>query len=384
MRIAAAACVMVSGLFVAGAGAAMAFADPEAGQGGQTGGTQSDPTGGVATEPTSAQTPVEGATTEPTSATTATASAPKPTSQLGGGRNGLPSAELKSTPSAEPSSKPSEPRLKTTWQTKATATGEPTKTTTGTTIGVPVPTGDDSTTDENPPRWNHDGPWHHDPDEHQGWHWPWCWPNPPDPGQPPGSGSPPSSGSGGGGGVSIGKPPVGIGIPKPPPLMQLPVPTLPRVVPPTLPVISVDPVVDVINGLATAAAELPFSPLTLPVLVPPLGAGGPGAGGSGGAARPGTPSAPRNSGSPQNKNEPPKAGQQNPPAYGASNGVVPASYRAGYGDYLRTAGVGQMAAVAVPGVTGILVLTGAGGLVGYRQARAGHTVRANATARFMG
>ena len=63
---------------------------------------------------------------------------------------------------------------------------------------------------------------------------------------------------------------------------------------------------------------------------------------------------------------------------------MPASYRAGYGDYLRTAGVGQMVAVAVPGVTGILVLTGAGGLVGYRQARAGHTVRANGTSRFMG
>jgi hypothetical protein len=43
-----------------------------------------------------------------------------------------------------------------------------------------------------------------------------------------------------------------------------------------------------------------------------------------------------------------------------------------------------MAAVAVPGVTGILVLTSAGGLVGYRQARAGHAVRASGTARFIG
>ena len=32
VRIAAAACVVMSGLFVAGAGAAMAFADPDAGQ----------------------------------------------------------------------------------------------------------------------------------------------------------------------------------------------------------------------------------------------------------------------------------------------------------------------------------------------------------------
>jgi hypothetical protein len=162
---------------------------------------------------------------------------------------------------------------------------------------------------------------------------------------------------------------------------------------PTLPVITVDPVVDVITGLATAAAQLPFAPLTLPVIVPPLGAGGVGAGGGGGAGgaggagsapRAGTPSAPRNSGRPQHENQPPKPGEQNPPAYGASNGAVPASYRAGYGDYLRTAGVGQMAAVAVPGVTGIIALAGVGGLVGYRQARAGHAVRATGTGRFIG
>jgi hypothetical protein len=38
----------------------------------------------------------------------------------------------------------------------------------------------------------------------------------------------------------------------------------------------------------------------------------------------------------------------------------------------------------VPGVTGIIALAGVGGLVGYRQARAGHAVRATGTARFMG
>jgi hypothetical protein len=41
-------------------------------------------------------------------------------------------------------------------------------------------------------------------------------------------------------------------------------------------------------------------------------------------------------------------------------------------------------AAAVPGVTGILVLTGAGGLIGYRQARAGRAVHAGGPARFMG
>jgi hypothetical protein len=60
------------------------------------------------------------------------------------------------------------------------------------------------------------------------------------------------------------------------------------------------------------------------------------------------------------------------------------TYRMGYVEYLRAAGLGQVAAVAVPGFTGILILTGAGGLIGYRQARAGRSVRAGATARFMG
>ena len=55
----------------------------------------------------------------------------------------------------------------------------------------------------------------------------------------------------------------------------------------------------------------------------------------------------------------------------------------GYAEYLRTAGTSQIAALAVPGVAGILVLTGAGGLVGYRQAKAGHVVRTGGAARFM-
>ncbi len=59
------------------------------------------------------------------------------------------------------------------------------------------------------------------------------------------------------------------------------------------------------------------------------------------------------------------------------------SYRIGYTEYLRTAGLPQVAALAVPGLVGIMVLTGAGGLVGYRQAKAGHAVRVGGTARFM-
>ena len=43
----------------------------------------------------------------------------------------------------------------------------------------------------------------------------------------------------------------------------------------------------------------------------------------------------------------------------------------------------QVAALAAPGLAGMLVLTGAGGLLGYRQAKAGHAVRTGGTARFV-
>ncbi|MGB8404665.1 MAG: hypothetical protein WCE30_11455 [Mycobacterium sp.] len=81
---------------------------------------------------------------------------------------------------------------------------------------------------------------------------------------------------------------------------------------------------------------------------------------------------------------PPPPLRRTPDTFAAGNdlGIEP-SFRAGYGDYLRTAGLGEVAAVAVPGFTGILVLTGAGGLLGYRQARAGHALRSRGTARFV-
>jgi hypothetical protein len=55
----------------------------------------------------------------------------------------------------------------------------------------------------------------------------------------------------------------------------------------------------------------------------------------------------------------------------------------GYPEYLREAKTGEVAALAVPGVVGLLVLTALGGVVGYRQARAGHLVHAAGTARFL-
>ena len=63
--------------------------------------------------------------------------------------------------------------------------------------------------------------------------------------------------------------------------------------------------------------------------------------------------------------------------------VVPAAFRAGYPDYLRTAAMTEIAGLALTGAAGLLGLTAAGGLVGYRQAKAGHAVRAAGTARFL-
>ncbi|MGB8503287.1 MAG: hypothetical protein WCE29_13765, partial [Mycobacterium sp.] len=58
-------------------------------------------------------------------------------------------------------------------------------------------------------------------------------------------------------------------------------------------------------------------------------------------------------------------------------------FRAGYSDYLRNAGLAQITAIAVPGAVAILLFTAGGGFIGYRQARAGHVIRAEGIARFL-
>ncbi|WP_285029167.1 hypothetical protein [Mycolicibacterium sp. lyk4-40-TYG-92] len=69
--------------------------------------------------------------------------------------------------------------------------------------------------------------------------------------------------------------------------------------------------------------------------------------------------------------------------FAADNAIVAAApYRAGYSDDLRAAGLSEVAAVAVPGFTGLLVLTGAGGLIGFRQARAGRAMHGGTLRRF--
>ncbi|HYR15800.1 MAG TPA: hypothetical protein VEQ67_16535, partial [Mycobacterium sp.] len=188
-----------------------------------------------------------------------------------------------------------------------------------------------------------------------GWPWPWN----PGPGEPPGPG-----GNGGGGGA----PAVPSGRPSVPPKMQLPPELMPPATEPVGP-----SVIDVAPGVGVAAAELPIAPITLPVVVAPVtGLGG---------GSPGTPTLP---GAPRGVTAEPLAGREPLPANVGSNVAVPASsYRIGYTEYLRSAGLSQVAALAGPGVAGMLVLTGAGGLVGYRQAKAGHAVHTSGTARFV-
>jgi hypothetical protein len=196
-----------------------------------------------------------------------------------------------------------------------------------------------------------------------GWPW-WPWPWPWEPGVPPGSGG------GGGGGTA---PEVPSGRPGLPPQMQLPPELMPPATEPVTP-----SVIDAAPGVGVAAAELPIPPITLPVIVAP--AAGLGTGGG----SPGPPASPALPGMPRGVTAEPPAGREPLPASVGSNAAVPpSSYRLGYTDYLRSAGLSQVAALAVPGVAGMLVLTGAGGLVGYRQAKAGHAVHTSGTARFV-
>ena len=62
---------------------------------------------------------------------------------------------------------------------------------------------------------------------------------------------------------------------------------------------------------------------------------------------------------------------------------VPDTFRAGYPGYLRAASFDEVAGVALAGVSGLFVLTAAGGLIGYRQAKAGLMTRSSGMARFL-
>jgi hypothetical protein len=335
VRVAAAACLVASGLLVAGTGATIAFAEP--GHHGGSGDKDSNDSHEGSGQPphndgnenrpgvngmTPGVGPLPGGTGNEHSGNVGTGKTPKP-------RDNEPDEQ-----------KPDDEQGEDPGDGATPPTTDPTK------APLPEQPGCDEDNDDHcQPGW----PW-----------WPWPWPPV---GQPPG----PGGGGGGGGGVVE----VPSGRPQAPPKMQLPPEMQPPASEPGEP-----GVISPVPGVGVAAAELPLAPLTLPVIVaPPAGLGGGTGAGPGGPALPGTP---------RGVTAEPPAGREPLPASAGSNVAVPASsYRVGYGEYLRTARLSQVAALAAPGITGILVLTGAGGLVGYRQARAGHAVRTGGTARFM-
>jgi hypothetical protein len=59
------------------------------------------------------------------------------------------------------------------------------------------------------------------------------------------------------------------------------------------------------------------------------------------------------------------------------------SARQGYTEYLRSPGLPEIAGAALPGVGGIALMTLGGGVIGYRQASAGRTVRMSGAARYL-
>lgn len=77
---------------------------------------------------------------------------------------------------------------------------------------------------------------------------------------------------------------------------------------------------------------------------------------------------------------PPEPPATEPDVASVDNSV---EFRAGYSDYLRNAGMAQITAIAVPGAAAILLFSLGGGFIGYRQARAGHVIRAEGITRFL-
>jgi hypothetical protein len=127
------------------------------------------------------------------------------------------------------------------------------------------------------------------------------------------------------------------------------------------------------------APPRPVVPPGAPPVIPPVAVAPPAAGG-----RPGSQVQVPNSivaGSPPRMRGPAPT-LAPPPATAAVPVEVPAT-RLGYQQYLRTAKVTDMAVVALPGVVGLVLMTVSGTVIGHRQARAGHMLRHNGTARFM-
>lgn len=323
MRVAAAACLVSSGLFVGGASGAVALAEPDSGGDATSAGSPGRTANDRTAQPR--RTAPRGVGTV-TGARTGSAG---PRSAVPPARTTVPAEPSPADPATDPSdigeadpSKLSGPETEVGAAPSGDGSGEPDA----------ITAGADEDDEE---------------DDECGWGW---WPLPPDT-----ASSAPNGGDGYGGGVPTAQLPDGR--PGVPPGIDIP----PRELLPESPVLPVVP---------DLAGPLPI--LVLPPVVPGI---------AGGASDP-EPSTPAPK-SPQPPAPVRVMPAERPAVPRAGDGeVVAASYRAGYGEYLRTADMSQLVAVAVPGATGIMLLTGAGGFLGYRQARAGLAIRARGSARF--
>ncbi len=79
----------------------------------------------------------------------------------------------------------------------------------------------------------------------------------------------------------------------------------------------------------------------------------------------------------------PLAGAATPPQARPPAGEPPVAVRHGYPEELRNADVTTVAAVALPGLAAIAGMTALGGLIGYRQAKAGFVLQAAGAGRFL-
>ena len=148
-------------------------------------------------------------------------------------------------------------------------------------------------------------------------------------------------------------------------------------------------VLDIVPGVG--AGQPTQAPINVPILITsPVGLGpfvAPriGAAPSTGGTGPGTPAAPRQVPEPSPASVPtqPSPRQLSPETAGSGTTTPASVSRVGYAENLRSAGLPQLAVLALPGLAGILVLTGAGGLLGYRQARAGQGVHPTGIVRFI-
>ncbi|WP_243858593.1 hypothetical protein [Mycobacterium sp. DL440] len=172
--------------------------------------------------------------------------------------------------------------------------------------------------------------------------------------------------SGGGGGGGAAGAPTNGNLGRAPGLA--PVPTAPssrtiviRSAPPKLPAAPAPAIAT--PPVAPAPVVAPPAPvISVPVpAAPPVG------------MPPAVPSAPTN---PALRSEPPAAQMVSVPA-------VPESFRLGYADYLRMASTSDLLFAVLPGLGGMLLMTAAGGAVGFRQARAAQTLPSPQIARFL-